>query len=163
MDVFRKVNEVNGLTIENNENFPDLYFSLKEALEGVRFDGIAWALQTFTEELICEWITNIKTHKITMCVIRRRCTEYQGVQGSCELESVNSVWAGPITGDGSLGIGAWLAGKSADTLIIPKCLTNIYTGSGYSKDSIENEIIGFRQTQKFHISKILQMIMWRLG
>ena len=111
LDVFRKVNRVNALTIENDENFPDLYFSLKEALEGVRFDGIAWALQTFTEELICEWITNnIRKHQIADVVLSGGVAQNIKVcKAVGELESVNEFWAGPITGDGSLGIGAGMA------------------------------------------------------
>ena len=43
--------------------FPDLYFSMQKALEGQRFDGIAWGLQEWIEELICDWVKqNIKKY-----------------------------------------------------------------------------------------------------
>jgi carbamoyltransferase len=42
LEVFRRIHTVVGNEIHDNKAFPDLYYSIKDALEGERFDGIAW-------------------------------------------------------------------------------------------------------------------------
>ena len=71
------------------------------------------------------------------------------MQALAKLEHVNSLWAGPISGDGSLAIGAaWAACKkfSEDKIL---GLTSIYLGSKMSKNEVETELNKYRN--KYHI------------
>ena len=51
--------------IVNQKIFKDVYYSSQKALEGQRFDGIAWGLQNYLEEVLVKWVeNNIKKYKI---------------------------------------------------------------------------------------------------
>lgn len=56
--VFSEILEVDGLDFKWKNKPQDLYFHFVKKLEGCRFDGIAGALQKFTEELILTWARN---------------------------------------------------------------------------------------------------------
>jgi carbamoyltransferase len=58
LKVFRSTLYVDGIKFKWNIKPKDSYFWFKERLEGVRFDNIAWGLQTWTEELLTTWIKN---------------------------------------------------------------------------------------------------------
>ena len=90
------------------------YYSSKNALEGQRFDGIAWGLQTYLEEILNDWISNnIKKYSLNDIVLSGGVAQnIKAVQALMKNKKVNSIWAGPISGDGSLAIGAvWAAAK----------------------------------------------------
>ena len=57
--VFDECLKVNGLDFVKNEEMIDHFQYFKERLKGFRFDGIAGALQDFTEALLSEWFENI--------------------------------------------------------------------------------------------------------
>ena len=57
-EVFKNIQKVVGLDVVLDQKPPDLYFHFREALACHRFDGIAGALQQWTEEILCEWIEN---------------------------------------------------------------------------------------------------------
>ena len=62
---FRKYDKVVKDKIINQKNFKDVYYSSQKALEGQRFDGIAWGLQNYLEEVLVKWVeNNIKKYKI---------------------------------------------------------------------------------------------------
>ena len=52
--IFEETLKVKGTEFVWNIEPTDSYFWFKERLEGFRFDSIAWALQTWTENLILE-------------------------------------------------------------------------------------------------------------
>ena len=58
LDHFRKYNKIKGIKILKKNFFKDCYYSSKKILQGERFDGIAWGLQTYTEEFIKKWTIN---------------------------------------------------------------------------------------------------------
>jgi carbamoyltransferase len=58
LDVFRSTLYVDGLDFKYKIQPKDCYFWFKEKLEGQRFDTIAYALQTWTEELLTQWVRN---------------------------------------------------------------------------------------------------------
>ena len=58
LEHFRKFDKIVDDKIINQKIFSDVYYSSKAALEGQRFDGIAWGLQTYLEEILIEWINN---------------------------------------------------------------------------------------------------------
>jgi len=61
-EVFKNTLFVDGLDFKWKEKPSDMYFYFREALEGVRFDGIAAGLQMWVEDLVSEWIRNLMEH-----------------------------------------------------------------------------------------------------
>lgn len=57
-EVFKNTMYVDGLEFKWKDEPKDMYFYFKEKLEGCRFDGIAGALQKYTEEILTEWFKN---------------------------------------------------------------------------------------------------------
>ncbi len=150
---FRKFDKVLKDELVNQNIFNDVYYSSKKALEGQRFDGIAWGLQTYLEETLQEWvINNITKYKINDIIISGGVAQnIKAMQTLINNESVNSIWAGPISGDGSLAIGAvWAAyNKFAKNNI--KGLETIYLGSEMKKDEID--IAVQKISSKYHINE----------
>jgi carbamoyltransferase len=62
LSVFESTLYVDGIDFKWNEKPTDSYFWFKERLEGCRFDGIAAGLQTWTENLLVEWVENAIDH-----------------------------------------------------------------------------------------------------
>lgn len=58
LDVFRDTLYVDGIDFKWKIKPTDSYFWFRERLEGFRFDNIAWALQTWVEELLTKWVQN---------------------------------------------------------------------------------------------------------
>lgn len=154
LEVFRQVNHVEGIEIVNDRKFPDLYFSIRDALEGARFDGIAWGLQTWAEELLGEWVRNTATHFGRRKVILSGgvAQNIKATKALAELPEVDWVWAGPISGDGSLGIGAaWMAArKLAPTQDIER-LKSVYLGTQYGPEAVERAIQSAGLPSQFQI------------
>ncbi|WP_341702927.1 carbamoyltransferase C-terminal domain-containing protein [Ferrovibrio sp.] len=112
LEFFRKVNRVSGGEIVNDGNLRDLYYTVREALRTERFDGIAWGLQTWLEELTCEWIANnCREQQLDNVILSGGVAQnIKVVKAVAEMDCVRRVWAGPVSGDGSIGVGAaWLA------------------------------------------------------
>ncbi len=139
--------KVNGLEIDYTNPDKDIYFSLKERLKAVRFDGIAGGLQIFCEDISKEWLRNcinrtgignvvmsggvsmnIKINKVLM-----------------DLPEVKDIFVGPSGGDESLSLGAAYAlcyRLHPDIKIKP--LTNAYLSCQYgnieAKKAIEEKL-----------------------
>ena len=135
---FEKFNKIIGYKIINKRIFKDVYLSSRKALNGERFDGIAWGLQTCTENFLKKWVLNcISKFKIKDIIISGGVAQnIKAVKVLLDEKKINSIWAGPISGDGSLSIGAaWLATKLYDKKNKIKSLDNIYLGSEiYNKE-----------------------------
>ena len=70
LEHFRQYDKVEGEKISDQGIFDDVYYSSKSALEGQRFDGIAWGLQTYLEETLLEWVNNnIKKYNVRDVVL----------------------------------------------------------------------------------------------
>jgi carbamoyltransferase len=136
LEFFRKINVVEGEKIINTKAIPDLYYSVKDVLRAERFDGIAWGLQEYTEEILGQWVSNcIRKYGISDVVISGGVA--QNIKACMSLMNnpdVASIWAGPISGDGSLAIGAvWAAAnnyKETDKIV---GLDSIYLGTSVPK------------------------------
>mgnify|MGYP001314079372 CR=1 FL=1 len=148
---FRMFDKIKEDKIINLKKFKDVYYSSKEALEGQRFDGIAWGLQTYLEELLEEWIlNNVKKYNLNDIILSGGVAQnIKAVQRIASCKGINSVWAGPIAGDGSLAIGAvWAATKrfSNDNI---EGLKNIYLGTEMHPKDIDEVII--QASKKFKV------------
>ncbi|MCF8482206.1 MAG: hypothetical protein K9H25_17415 [Rhodospirillum sp.] len=133
LDLFRRVDAVCGTTIRRRPDFPDLYFSLRDALEGQRFDGIAWGLQTYLEEILSTWVSNaIQIHGISDVILSGGVAQnIKACKAVAERTQATSVWSGPVAGDGSLGIGAAFLAHEDATGVPPIGLTTAYLGSAH--------------------------------
>jgi carbamoyltransferase len=141
LNVFRGVNEVRGTQIVNCAKYPDMYFSMREALKAERFDGIAWGVQTYIEETACSWIqNNCRERKVANVVLSGGVGQnIKLAKKISELDEVAEIWVPPISGDGSLAIGAaWLANR--DLGDANHRLQSIYLGTGYSAADVEKEL-----------------------
>jgi len=142
LEHFRQYDEVKGHELINKNIYDDVYYSSKDALEGQRFDGIAWGLQTYLEETLEKWVVNnIKKYNIKDIVLSGGVAQnIKALQVLIKNTNLNSVWAGPISGDGSLAIGAaWFAVNhySKDKI---KGLETIYLGTEIPKQSADSAI-----------------------
>jgi carbamoyltransferase len=156
LEVFRNVNVVDGIEIKNTKHFKDLYFSIKDEIEGQRFDGIAWGLQTYLEEILCEWIENCVDHFGIHDVIMSGgvAQNIKACKIVSELEGVQNFWVGPVSGDGSLGIGAaYKASLERDPQTPLQTLKTVYLGSEYDDACIEREIDAYGLADKYDLHR----------
>ena len=70
INIFEKFQKVKGIKFFYIKKPKDFYFEIKKCLDGQRFDTIASGLQTYTENLIIEWIKNLvkKTKINNICL-----------------------------------------------------------------------------------------------
>jgi carbamoyltransferase len=132
LEFFRKIHSISGIEIHDNKAVKDLYYSVKDALEGERFDGIAWGLQTWVEELLCEWVANACEKFETDYVIFSGgvAQNIKACKALLDMPEIARFWTGPVSGDGSLGIGAaWIATKELQPDVEIEGLPTIYLGS----------------------------------
>ncbi len=140
LEFFRTINIVEGTEIKNIQRIPDLYFSVRDALEGERFDGIAWGLQTYLEEVLTQWIANnCEAHGIDKVIFSGGVAQnIKACKKIMELPQVRRFWTGPIAGDGSIGIGAaWLAHRDAQTSSPIVGLPTVYLGTSSTTGEID--------------------------
>lgn len=57
--IFNEMQTIDGLDFRFNKNIKNIYDYLEENLKSYRFDHIAAGLQTFTENLLVDWIKNV--------------------------------------------------------------------------------------------------------
>ena len=106
--VIKDIQKVEGNVFKEYKKPSDLYFSLSKAFEGHRFDGIAGALQRVVSEQIAEWVDScVKQYGIhTVCIAGGLAQNIKACMDVVKLRSVNKFFVGPISGDGSLCMGA---------------------------------------------------------
>ena len=151
---FEKFNKILGHKIIKLKRFKDVYFSTRKQLHGERFDGIAWGIQKYTEDFLKKWTLNsIKKFKRNHIIFSGGVAQnIKGIKVLNDEKKIKSVWAGPISGDGSLAIGAaWAACKKFDKKNKIKGLKSIYLGS--SLDNKETEKTIKKYCKRFIIKK----------
>ena len=151
LEHFRKFDKIVDDKIINQKIFSDVYYSSKAALEGQRFDGIAWGLQTYLEETLIEWINNCSNkYNINDIILSGGVAQnIKAMQALAKLDSVKSLWAGPISGDGSLAIGAVWAACNKFSQDRIEGLKSIYLGSEMNKNEVNIELN--KNRNKYHI------------
>lgn len=159
--VFAPVLKVDGLKIVFDQKPRDLYFHFREQLEGHRFDGIAGALQKFTETLLCDWVKNC----VAEIGLKRVCLSggvAQNIKAAkclMELAGVEDIFVCPAAGDTSLPLGACYYGMwqylQAHHLPMEtiKPLDNIYLGPEFSDAEIAASLAQNQAAKKYRVSK----------
>jgi len=127
-EVFKDILKVEGFNIVYNKKPKDLYFYFKEKLEGHRFDGIAGAVQKFTENLLVEWISKcINTFNIGNVYFAGGVAQnIKACKKISEIKNLKKIYISPAAGDTSVSIGACYYQNKRG-----KSLSNIYLGPGY--------------------------------
>ena len=152
LEHFRKFNKIKGYKIEKTKKFKDVYISSRKMLQAERFDGIAWGLQQYVEEFIEKWTLNaIKKFKISDIIFSGGVAQnIKAMKHLISLDKIKSVWTGPVSGDGSLAIGAaWIATKKLDKKHKIKKMDNIYLGTEIKSSTLKKEIL--KSCKKFKI------------
>jgi len=108
LDLFKSTLYVDGTEFKWNTKPTDSYFWFKERLEGVRFDNIAYALQTWVEDLLIEWVSNaIAEYDIHKIVVSGGVAMNIKAMGKiAALDCVDDIFIGGSASDESLAIGS---------------------------------------------------------
>lgn len=108
IDIFKSTLYVDGIEFKWKQKPTDSYFWFKERLEGVRFDNIAYALQVWVEDLLCEWVKNaINEFGINKIVIAGGVAMNIKAMGKvANLPEVADLFIGGSASDESMAISA---------------------------------------------------------
>jgi carbamoyltransferase len=153
-DFFNTLSRVEGSKILPTGVVKDLYYSVRDALEGERFDGIAWGLQTHLEEILRAWVENcIQETGISDVVLSGGIGQnIKACKHLIDATSAQTLWAGPICGDGSLGVGAaWLGSSEAAPEIPIVGISSIYLGTEYGDADVRAAIRANRLADTYSI------------
>lgn len=150
--IFKRILKVDDLNVVFDQKPSDLYFHFKDALAGHRFDGIAGAVQRFTESILSKWFSAcIKATGIRRFIFSGGVAQnIKAVKKLNEIEDVEDIYVCPAAGDTSLPIGACYFGihkyaqkeDSKIESILP--IRNIYLGNDITDEKIES----FMQSDK---------------
>jgi carbamoyltransferase len=159
--VFAPVLKVDGLKIVFDQKPQDLYFHFRDRLEGHRFDGIAGALQKFTETLLSTWAKNCiaESGLPRVCLSGGVAQNIKAGKSLMEIPELEDIFICPAAGDTSLPLGACYFGMwqhlrahklPLETL---KPLDNIYLGPEFSDDEISECLATHRVDSTYRVSK----------
>lgn len=135
LNKFRRFQKVTGCDFEDLEKPKDTYFSIKEIVDGERFDAISGALQAYTEELIVDWVKNCisKTDVHDLCIAGGVAMNVKANMLVSNLPTVSSLSIPPSPDDSSQAMGAGYAyyhklGKDAGKAVRISPLPSPYLG-----------------------------------
>lgn len=119
-----------GLNFQYRDNPKDSYFYFKDKFEGYRFDGIAGALQTYAEEMICGWLGHaMSSFGASQLVVSGGVAMNVKAMGLMATHaSVKNMAVPPSGGDESLAIGACFHWCREKYDVVPESLKHNYLG-----------------------------------
>ncbi|OGG12838.1 hypothetical protein A3D77_07320 [Candidatus Gottesmanbacteria bacterium RIFCSPHIGHO2_02_FULL_39_11] len=152
INFFKKVIRINPKNPLEFQNTSESYLynvtkKLTPVLVGRRFDNIAWATQTYYEDLLCSWVKNAVLHTGIRNIV---CAggSFLNVKANKkirELKEVGKFFVYPASDDGGTPVGAALVGyvelcrqKKFNAKVKP--LENLYYGQKFSNEQIESVI-----------------------
>jgi len=129
VEIFNNILSVEGLDFVSKDPLKDMYFDLKDRLEGYRFDNIAGAVQSWIEDVLVTWVDNLISHTgIRNIVISGGVSMNVKAMGRIsKLESVNDLFIAGSSSDDSLCVGAGMSLSLELNKQITKC-ENLYLG-----------------------------------
>lgn len=162
LDVFRSTLYVDGIEFKWQEKPTDSYFWFRERLEGVRFDNIAFALQTWVEELLTEWVQNaVAKFGIDKVVIAGGVAMNIKAMGKiAALPGVKDLFVGGSASDESMAISAGIclaedlareAGKPWDSRNVAS-LPHLYLGPSATPEQ-EAALVAGLDPSKYQVSR----------
>ncbi|WP_440692187.1 carbamoyltransferase C-terminal domain-containing protein [Candidatus Pelagibacter sp. HIMB1695] len=140
--LFFSLQDVKGLKFHNKKKIPDLYFYIKELLDGKRFDAISGALQDYTEKLINKWIKNIlKKYKFeNINLAGGVAMNVKNNLTISEQKKIKNVYIPPSPDDSSQAMGACYVYYFKKFNKQPKPLKNAYLGYQINNELVRNII-----------------------
>ena len=153
-EYFKSFHVLRGHKIYKNNIHKDVYETSKKILEGERFDGIAWGLQKSLEDFVLNWVNNtVKKFKCKNIIISGGVAQNIKLIKYLNDKSIaKKVWSGPISGDGSLAIGAcWAKFKETNSKKKIEGLNTIYLGTKFDENQINKTLK--KASSKFKIIK----------
>ena len=164
-NTFDEILKIKKLNVVFNKKPKDLYFHFKEKFKDCRFDGIAGALQKFTENKLEEWFLS--------CVkeLNQRSIYFSGgvaqnIKAVMKLSNNSKfkrIFVPPAAGDTSLSIGACFKANSVfcernkiSSKKYIKPIDNMYLGYKIKKNDIKNYILKEKIKNKFHVYENIQ-------
>tara|TARA_B110000438_G_scaffold210725_1_gene202749 strand:+ start:2920 stop:4710 length:1791 start_codon:yes stop_codon:yes gene_type:complete len=142
--IFDNMLQLDGLEFIFNKDIPDIYDHLKNNLKNFRFDHIAAGLQSFTEKILVNWISNACKHYDTKSVVFSGGIS-MNVRANLEISKISNIQNFFICGAGTdetLPIGACYNWAQMNG-INPKPLTSLYLGGGAEYE--EKEILSLSE------------------
>jgi carbamoyltransferase len=162
LDVFKSTLYVDGIDFKWKTKPSDSYFWFKERLEGVRFDNIAWALQTWVEDLLLDWFRNaIRKFGIKKIVVSGGVAMNIKAMGKiADLPEVEEMFIGGSGSDESMAISSGIC--LAEDLVVKKGdqwnastvkdLPHLYLGPQATLMK-EKEIVESIKDRNYHITE----------
>lgn len=156
--VFSETLQVDGLDFRYNVEPKDNFFHFKKRLEGQRFDSIAAAIQTRTEELVSGWIAN-GIRRTGICDIIYSGGVAQNIKANkrtSEMAEVNSIFVPPGPHDESLSIGAAYMEHFRLGLPVAKSdpFPNAYLGTSYDDAAISRHLTQYEGNPNFKYRRV---------
>ena len=141
-ELFFTLQDVKGLKFYNKKKIPDLYFYIKELLDGKRFDAISGGLQDYTEKLINKWIVNIlKKHKFeNISLAGGVAMNVKNNLKISEIKELRNVYIPPSPDDSSQAMGACYVHYFKKFDKQPKPIENAYLGYQIYNNDVEKII-----------------------
>ena len=108
LEIFRSTLQVKGIKFVWKNKPTDSYFWFKSRLEGERFDSIAWAVQTWVEELMVKWVKNcVKKFKISSVTIAGGVAlNIKAIGKISQIKEVKKIFVGGSASDESMALSA---------------------------------------------------------
>lgn len=135
-------------------------YHLKEKLIYHRFDNIAGAIQKFTEEIVLDWVKRWikKTGLTDIAVAGGVFMNVKLNQKISELPEVSGLTVAPSAGDESTVLGACYYGyekycRENNSPITIKPIKNLYLGTEYTEEEIEDYLKTNNYFAKYHIER----------
>ena len=170
LEKFKTIQDVDGIHFKYLNKPADMYFSIKDMIEGERFDTISGALQAYTEYLLTKWVKNLVSYTNV-----KKISFAGGVAMNvkanmliAQLDDVEYVYVPPCPDDSSLAIGAvqcYIHKKFPEKRITLKNLDNVYLGRSISSDlhKLQEYILKYKdhnsiQLEDFNINKVAALI-----
>lgn len=145
LDVFNSYMYVDGTEFRYKKRPGDLFFEFKKALEHIRFDNIAGALQKYVEVLLSEWVSNAvkKTGKKSIIFSGGVAMNVKAMMEIAKLDCVEDLYVPSTASDESLAMGVcYNAYKTHAGKESPVCLADVYLGNDITPDDASEFIDG---------------------
>ena len=154
--------DVEALAVVYDSKPSDLYFNFLEKFRGHRFDGIAGALQTLTEEHLSEWLSLVlaKTGRSRVCYGGGVAMNVKANMLLWQLETVKDLYVPLSPGDETnvFGAGYWATEKhfiknGRNPEDIPP-LEDVYLGPSHDRNAVLGAISHAQVSQNgFHVTE----------
>ena len=156
--IFKSTLYVEGLDFKSEVTPKDSYYFFKEKLEGIRFDNLAWGLQTWVEDLLAAWVKNfvIETGVKKIVFSGGVAMNVLALGQLASLPEVEDIFIGGSAADEShvisaLFMGARCSGKVRQQDV--KRPSNLFLGPQANKEEEKEAVYKAKQDINFNVYK----------